>query len=240
MLRMNLFEGFSNMSKYFTLLENDSMDIESEKSNLSESKTQNLVKTIEKEKKEILTIKELNENILKNIKIKENEMIVKIEEKMIEHELSSTGKIKCDTHYHKSVDMYKRCVNKNDNYARPRCPLIYFDDINDKSFKDKVEEFFELFPEKMKKSIDPSERYKRYQSYYDNIILIENLCTNKKELYKKSLNLLVTKYNVKIDKTNDNTSDDSDNNSNNSDNDDNNKNNNNTDNLEDEHYYQSD
>ncbi len=207
---MNLFNGFSQMGDYFVETEKEKMNIEIEKNKLQEA-LRSFDQYVFEEKQKIEKEKNQLTNYIKEVEKKEVEMIQKIHNKMIDHELSSTGKIQCLDHTHKSLKTYQQCFN-NKIYFKP-LNVIYFikDEINDPRFDNKVKDFFDLFSEKMKKTMNPFERYKQYKILYQKISLIDDLCQNKKNYYDKTLNILKKKHNFKDEENNENNVENDDN-----------------------------
>ena len=176
---MNLFPGFSHMGEYFMKTDTEKRNIEMEKNKLLDERDK-FDQYITKEKQLLEFEKnQLAEN-LKQLKEKEAEMILMIDNKMIEHELSLTGKIQCHDHTHKSIKTYQQC-GKNKNYVKPLKNMVYFvkEEITESRFDDKIKDFFELFPEKMKKTMNVKQRYDKYTLLFQKIIIIEDLCKNK-------------------------------------------------------------
>ena len=186
---MTCFNGFQSMNNYFMEYDNRDKQIYEREKEISEQ-----LKVSETERNKIES--KFNEMIEK-IKEKEIELIQNIEEKSIELELENTGKIQCDGHTHKTVKNYHKCLTKNKKQYTQVTQLVYFMDIDDETFDDKLKVFFNLFPEKMKKKIDPEIRYERYKSYYNKTKMIENLVLTKLENYEKILQILRNKYEIK-------------------------------------------
>ena len=207
---MTCFNGFQSMNNYFMEYDNRDKQIHEREKEISE---QLKVLEIERNKMESKfnemtkvnneEFQNKKKSMIEKIKEKEFELIQNIEEKSIELELENTGKIQCNGHTHRTVKNYHKCLTKNKKQYTQVTQLVYFMDIDDETFDDKLKEFFNLFPEKMKKKIDPRIRYKRYKSYYEKIKAIEEMVSTKVEKYEKILQIIREKYNIEDSDFND-------------------------------------
>src|SRR5579872_125901 len=102
---LSSFNGFVHMDQYFQSIDNIMSNIETQKKIIEEKQIEFDEKVKNHEcyvQEKLKTIERNNVMLNSKLKNKERELIQKIENKNIEIELSNTGKIMCDNHFHKT------------------------------------------------------------------------------------------------------------------------------------------
>ena len=201
---MEHFNNFQNMEQYFKNHDNIINNISSREKELKEQECILLEqsKIQEHEHKARLTgLNKLEKKLIdidtKNKKrLKEHELktIQKIEKHNLKLELDNTGYILCEGHRHKSVRTYTKCNHSKKDY-NDVTNLVYFTDIQDDNFNDKIDELFEMFVEQLQDNT-PIIRYNKYKQSSEKINYICNKVSTKQTKYKSVLRKMRKRYNI--------------------------------------------
>ena len=167
---MNLFNGFSHMSQYFSKIH------EPDQSHLfadERKKLDDYKDSINNEKEIIVDMKK---QMLKKVKTKGAELLNTIIDTKKDVELETTKKIQCNGHHHTSLKTYKECSKKIYKDIDTSADFAYFFSTYDPTFDLMIASLFNMFPEISD------------QSCLDKILKIKQLVLEKEEMYNKLIN----------------------------------------------------